>query len=260
MRTRIPRPPRWRAPFLRALAATGNVKLSAGRAPVHHSHVYRLRSQDAEFAAAWDQARAEAAGRLADNPSPSLAKCTGDSIRGELVLTRTLRGKAHLRVPRANGWTLAKEKIFLKVLASTCNVMVAAEAAGVSPSGAYQRRLRWPGFEAAWAEAIDNGMITLEHKLLDAAVQNLRYADAVLPDDIPLVSTDHAISLLTIHRRQQARDARRGGRIRRATEEDASKAIIYQLGKLEQHLLRAKERESRVAALRSGARGTGPER
>jgi phage terminase small subunit len=251
MRTRIPRPPRWRAPFLRALAATGNVKLSAGRAPVHHSHVYRLRRKDAGFAAAWDVARAEAAERLANNPSPSFAKCTGDPIHGELVLTRTRRGRAHLRVPRANGWTLAKEKTFLKALASSCNVTVAAKTAGVSASGAYQRRLRWPGFEGAWAEAIDSGMMTLESKLLDAAVQNLAYADAVLPDDIPLVSTDQAISLLTIHRRQLAGDVRRGGHIQRATEKETNAAIVRQLRKLKQSYLRAEKREARLAELRT---------
>ena len=82
MRTRIPRPPRWRAPFLHALAATGNVKLSAGRAPVHHSHVCRLRRKDAQFAVAFEAALAEAAERLADIPSPSLDECTGDALRG----------------------------------------------------------------------------------------------------------------------------------------------------------------------------------
>ena len=70
MRTRITRPPRWRAAFLRALAKTGNVQLACDKAPVHHSHVYRLRRRDAEFAVAFDAARAEAAARMDDISSP----------------------------------------------------------------------------------------------------------------------------------------------------------------------------------------------
>jgi hypothetical protein len=146
MRTRIPRPLRWRAAFFRALAKTGNVKLSAERAPVHHSHVYRLHRKDAEFSAAWDAARAEAAEQLACSPSPSLAECTEDAVRGELVLFCMRSGRAHLRAPRANGWTRAKEKAILDALASTCVVTTAARMAGVTPGAAYQRRLRWPGF------------------------------------------------------------------------------------------------------------------
>ena len=157
MRTCIPRPPRWRAPFLRTLTKTGNVKLSAERAPVHFSHVYRLRKKDAEFASAVDAARAEAAERLGDSPSPSLTKCTGDAVRGELVLFRTRTGRLHLRAPRANGWTRAKEKDFLDALASNCVVTTAASIAGVTPSAAYQRRLRWPAFAAEWKVALKNG-------------------------------------------------------------------------------------------------------
>ena len=202
MRTRIPRPPRWRVPFLRALAATGNVKLSAERAPVDHSHVYRLLKTDSAFAAAMDAARAQAAERLADSPSPSLAKCTGDALRGELILFRTRSGRAHLRAPRANGWTRAKEKTFLDALASTCVVTAAAAVAGVTPSAAYQRRLRWPGFAAEWQVALKNGAQALELRLLHDASAYLDNGYVGIPEDLTVRSVDDAIRVLAYHNKQ----------------------------------------------------------
>ena len=202
MRTRIPRPPRWRAPFLRALAATGNVKLSAGRAPVDHSHVYRLRKKDSAFAAAMDAARAEAAERLADSPSPSLANCTGDALRGELILFRTRNGRAHLRAPRANGWTRAKEKAFLDALASTCVVTTAARIAGTTASAAYQRRLRWPRFAAEWQIALKNGVQALDLRLLHDASAYIENGYAGIPGDIAVKSVDDAIRVLAYHKKQ----------------------------------------------------------
>jgi hypothetical protein len=202
MRTRIPCPPRWRAPFLRALAKTGNVKLSADRAPVHHSHVYRLRRKDAEFAAAFDAARAEAAARLVSSPSPSLARCTGDALRGELVLFRTRTGRPHLRAPRANGWTRAKEKAFLDALASKCVVTTAARIAGVTASAAYQRRLRWPGFAAEWKVALKNGVQALDLRLLHDASAVMENGYVGIPGDITVKSVDDAIAVLAYHKKQ----------------------------------------------------------
>ena len=202
MRTRIPRPPRWRAPFLRALAATGNVKLSAGRAPVHYSHIYRLRRKDAEFAAAFEAARAEAAEQLADSPSPLLEGCTGDAMRGELVLFCTRTGRPHLRAPRANGWTRAKEKAFLDALASTCVVTTAARIAGTTASAAYQRRLRWPRFAAEWQIALKNGVQALDLRLLHDASAYMENGYAGIPGDIAVKSVDDAIRVLAYHKKQ----------------------------------------------------------
>jgi hypothetical protein len=229
MRTRIPRPPRWRAPFLRALAATGNVKLSAGRAPVHHSHVYRLRRKDSGFAAAMDAARAEAAERLAGNPSPSLAKCTGDAIRGELVLFLTRTGRPHLRAPRANGWTRAKEKAFLDALASNCVVTTAARIAGVTASAAYQRRLRWPGFAAEWKIALKNGVQALELRLLHDASAYMDNGYVAVPRELIVKSVDDAISVLAYHKKHM--DAYRPAWNRKPVDVEAVKAMIVRRGR-----------------------------
>lgn len=257
MRNRTVRVPRWRAPFLKALSETGNAKLAADRAPVHPSHIYRLRRRDPGFAADWMAAIKAAARKLGAQDSTAMPGCRGDALRGELVMFRTRTGKPHLRAPRANGWTRAKEKIFLKVLASTCNVIVAAKTAGVTPSAAYQRRLRWAGFEKAWAEALENGMIEIEHRLLEKAKNDLEYADDVVPEHMPLISIDHAIRLLTIHRRQLARDARRGANVQVATEKETYEALVRAMDKVAKQNARAADRAAKVAGLRAAFSGNG---
>lgn len=259
MRNRTVHVPRWRAPFLKALSETGSIKLAAGRAPVDPSHIYRLRRRDPDFAADWTAALEAAAQRLGGQENAAMPGCKGDALRGELVLFRTRTGKPHLRAPRANGWTRAKEAIFLKTLASTCNVLSAAKAANVTPSGAYQRRMRWAGFEAAWNDAVDNGIAALEARILETTINIFAGTDTVAPqaDLTPRIVTaadmENAISLLNIHKRQMAGDGRHGGKLYRATEEETNEATMRQLKKLEQRRNRAKARAEKAAILRGGA-------
>lgn len=68
-RRRMPRTRRapkrdWPATFLETFAATGNVKESAAAAGVGRRTVYDRRSNDATFAAAWDDAEQESHDRL----------------------------------------------------------------------------------------------------------------------------------------------------------------------------------------------------
>jgi hypothetical protein len=54
----------WRATFLSALEASGNVSASARRAGMHRGTAYRYRQADPEFRAAWDEALEVAADAL----------------------------------------------------------------------------------------------------------------------------------------------------------------------------------------------------
>ncbi len=75
-----------------------------------------------------------------------------------------------LRKSRRNDWTRAKEEIFLTTLGETCNVTLAAEAAGVSVSSAYARRKKVAAFRAGWSEAIGTAYQRLELVMLDRAL------------------------------------------------------------------------------------------
>jgi hypothetical protein len=86
----------------------------------------------------------------------------------ELTVVGNARPK--VRAPRRNEWTKAKEALFFSALADTCNVTLAAEAAGMSVTGAYYRRKRDAAFRAGWAEAVATAYQRLELVMLDRAL------------------------------------------------------------------------------------------
>lgn len=71
-----------------------------------------------------------------------------------------------VRAIRHDGWTKARRKTFLEVLATTCNVRGAAAASGMTATGAYTLRQRDAEFAGAWAAAIADGGDRLKEKLL----------------------------------------------------------------------------------------------
>jgi phage terminase small subunit len=75
-----------------------------------------------------------------------------------------------VRKARRREWTRARETQFLTALSETCNVTVAAEAAGISLTAAYVRRKKVAAFRAGWAEAIAIAYQRLELVMLDRAL------------------------------------------------------------------------------------------
>ena len=75
-----------------------------------------------------------------------------------------------MRRPRPREWTKAKVEAFMTALAETCNVTLAAQAAGMSLTGAYAKRKKDAAFRAGWAEAIAGAYQRLELALLDRAL------------------------------------------------------------------------------------------
>lgn len=90
--------------------------------------------------------------------------------RTRTELTVVGRSRPQVRKPRKSEWTKAKEKLFLTTLSATCNVTAAAEAAGMSASGAYLRRKKVAAFRASWIEAIATAYRDLELVLLERAL------------------------------------------------------------------------------------------
>ena len=76
-------------------------------------------------------------------------------------------GKPRMRMASRGSWTKEKEREFLAVLADTCNVRVASEAAGMSTQAAYWRRKRNAAFRTAWAEAVAAAYHKLELVLIE---------------------------------------------------------------------------------------------
>jgi hypothetical protein len=200
MRNCKPRPPRWRARFLRALAETGNVRLASDRAKVNNASVYRKRQSDPEFAADMDAARTQAELRLANEERPTPSGARWDSDGSALIITQSPNG-APSRTQRAgpNGWTRADEKRFLDTLATTCNVTLACAAAGHDRSSAYTRRNKWTPFAKEWEEALKIGLQAMEIRLLYDALDQTDDYYVGIPREIRLDRYGDAIQLLAYH-------------------------------------------------------------
>ena len=97
-----------------------------------------------------------------------MGKRVGKAAEGELTIVGSATPKA--RRPRRYEWTKDKEKNFLSALAETCNVTLAAQAAGMSTAGAYLRRKKVAAFRAAWSEAIAIAYQRLELAMLDRSL------------------------------------------------------------------------------------------
>ena len=78
-----------------------------------------------------------------------------------------VRGRPQMQRTSARSWTKEKEKLFLEVLAETCNVTRACETVGMSTRGAYKRRGKNAAFRAGWFETIAIAYQRLELVLLE---------------------------------------------------------------------------------------------
>ena len=77
--------------------------------------------------------------------------------------------RPQMRKARERNWTDAQRAEFLSALAQTCNVTLACERAGISPTHAYRVRKSDASFRASWREAVGAAYQRLELVLLDRA-------------------------------------------------------------------------------------------
>ena len=97
------------------------------------------------------------------------------------------------RTPSRRAFSAAKQKAFLDCFASTCNVRMSAEAAGVDTTTVYRLRRNNRSFQDAWDAAQEQGYAALEADLVrrarelldgmeadDAAAQRMSGMDAKL--------------------------------------------------------------------------------
>jgi hypothetical protein len=148
------------------------------------------------------------------------------------------------RAPRA-GFTDAKRQIFLDHLASCCNVMRAAEAAGAGVSTVYDARRRDAAFAEQWAEAIESGYATLEALMIERAAAGGHYSagDTAVPSP-ETIDTGLALELLKLHRAPPGQRRIGGHKPRRAQEKELAEAIVAKLELLEKRRKREKKAET----------------
>lgn len=193
-----------RAAFLKALAETGSLTLSARRARVGKDWSLWHRKRDPVFAAVCREAIAAAKVSIdATRDARGMAPPSGwGSLDGvELVVRGAPGRRAQIRRARVDGWSPAVETRFLAVLAGTCNVLAACREIRMTQASAYDHRRRWPAFEKLWEAAIEEGYARLELALLENA--NNLFSPSELPPavDMPPMYATEAIHLLHMHRR-----------------------------------------------------------
>ena len=76
---------------------------------------------------------------------------------------------------RVDGWTLPRQRLFIKVLAVTGSVEQAADNAGMSSSSAYRLRLHpdMTAFRSAWKAAMGACATTLRETAFDRAINGV---------------------------------------------------------------------------------------
>lgn len=137
------------------------------------------------------------------------------NINGEKLVVRGSGGRGggrRVQVARARlkQWTAVEERRFLAVLSATAHVNMACEAVGLSVPSAYMHAERWPGFAAAWRDALLDGYPALEAAMLRNAMRCFGpeapdSADGVAAMPLTPMTPQHAMALIDIHKRNTAR-------------------------------------------------------
>lgn len=145
------------------------------------------------------------------------------------------RGKGGLqqRTIKRTGWTVARRRIFLDMLATTCNVTAATKAAGMSTATAHALRRRDAEFALLWAKAIAEGRERLKERLLAHSLALAPSEDhpGDLSDEPPPAAFDAGTALKTLQT-LAALDRASGGRGERpdyATEAEVNALLMERL-------------------------------
>ena len=120
-------------------------------------------------------------------------------------------GVPQVHSPRRHGWTKVARATFLGVLGETCNVEIAAKAAGLSSRGAHALRARDGEFALLWSAALEAGYELLENELLFRALGQPGGAnpdeDEIAAVQAPDVPFDPALAIKVLEMRRGPRSA-----------------------------------------------------
>lgn len=97
-------------------------------------------------------------------------------------------------------WTEDAEAKFIDTLSASCNVRLAAAAAGFSTEAIYRRRRNDPGFAERWHAALAQGYARIEMALVARAADTM---EGIAPDSdspIPTMTVGEMIAILKLHR------------------------------------------------------------
>lgn len=146
-----------RAEFLKALARTGTVKGACGAIGKSVAGAHYRRQRDPDFAEAWDHVMGRAREAWAD--------------ARDVVIHVPATGRIDGYRARHDGWTPARQKLFLTTLSQTGCVQDACARAAISGASAYRWRRKSKRFAVSWDRALRKAMPTIEAEAYRRAVE-----------------------------------------------------------------------------------------
>jgi hypothetical protein len=156
------------------------------------------------------------------------------------------RRPVQVRRTRIDGWTVKRRQRFIDMLAGTCNVRMAADAAGVQTGSAYRLRRTDPAFDAAWREALVLGYERLETALLERALRSVDRPPPGEDDDTArsaeraVEAMDPRVMAMVLNHHRAAAEGRgagaRPGARRVATAQETNDALLKKLAVLEKQV------------------------
>jgi hypothetical protein len=176
--------------------------------------VYRRRARDEAFRARWGEvlrareARASGIAGAGDALGPVTALQTASSgkraVAKEVAAmgleARVTSSGAKLARPSTRRWTAKWEAKFLHMVAGGASVAVAAEHIGFSKQAIYKRRLKDPGFAAAFEAAIGIGQVDVQSGLVVHAGRSWEPGGAGL-EPWEVAEADKAVDRMTVAER-----------------------------------------------------------
>lgn len=215
-RRRVYLPLRRRAKrFLEALAETGNVAIACDTAGIGKDRLYRLRREDAAFAAGWEAALEAFRARAEAEDGIDLEALGRDG----LAVRRGRGGRVQIVSAHPAAWTKRDEDVFFSAYRESGNVAASARAAGFSGKAAWERAQTRPDFARRLAEAKAEATERLHFYLIEEGTNLLRGKDGRPPDP------QLAMWLLKREDQKEAGTLRRGGpmpRVATSAEVDQS--------------------------------------
>ena len=200
--------------FLKLLRKTGNVRLACREAGLKYGTMQDRRRKHPAFALKWDAAEAFAQACFSCAQSPKAKR--GSPLRGnhekvgfrtaggEMTICRRNDGKLQMRRAQPGKLTREAEQAFLAALSATCNMSLAAAAAGASFAAFNRRRKKDSAFAREMRLALQRGYESLEMALLEGMApashehDDWRHND---PPAIPPMSVSQALQLMYLHQK-----------------------------------------------------------
>jgi molybdenum-dependent DNA-binding transcriptional regulator ModE len=217
------------ARFLAALEESGNVSLACEAAGLGKDRTYKLRRDDAAFAAAWDAAKAAFARRAEAGDGIDL-----DAIaRDGLAVRRGRGGQVQIVSAHPAAWTRRDEEAFFAHYAASGNVSAAARAAGFSAKAAWERANAVPAFRERLAEAKRHATERLDFYLVEEGTNLLKSARPDPQLAMWLLKREDARAAGTLNRGAAARGRGKGPPER--SYEEARDSVLRKVEAIEQH-------------------------